>query len=158
MPRLPLLYKYHEFYNTLYYISSFANPVLTYRCYVNVLNVEPSNTNKYITGILNKGQLLNRGKGRKRGMIKGGNGGSIKVGETGVRVTGEEKRGIGGRLYVGEKVKVWEKGKGYGCGKEGRGEGLRVGKKGEELRLGKRGNGYWWGKGEGIWVWERMKR
>ena len=45
-------------------------------------------------------------------MIKGGNGGSIKVGETGVRVTGEEKRGIGGRLYVGEKVKVWEKGKG----------------------------------------------
>jgi hypothetical protein len=69
-----------------------------------VLNIEPSNTNKYITGILNKGQLLNRGKGRKRE--------KIKVGETGVRVTGEEKGGIGGRLYVGERVKVWEKGKG----------------------------------------------
>ena len=80
----------------------------------------PSNTNKYITGILNKGQLLNRGKGRR---LRGGNGGSIKVGETGVRVTGEEKGGIRGRLYVGERVKVWEKGKGYGCGKEGRGVG-----------------------------------
>jgi hypothetical protein len=32
--RLPLLCKYYEFYNTLYYISSFANPD---RCYVNGL-------------------------------------------------------------------------------------------------------------------------
>jgi hypothetical protein len=63
LPRLPLLYKYHEFYNTLYYISSFPNPGLSYRS----LNIEPSNTNMYITGTLNKGQPLNRGKGRKRG-------------------------------------------------------------------------------------------
>ena len=28
---------------------------------------EPSNTNKYITGNLNKGQPLNKGKGRKMG-------------------------------------------------------------------------------------------
>ena len=33
----------------------------SYRCYVNELNVEPSNTNKYIIGTLNKGQPLNRG-------------------------------------------------------------------------------------------------
>ena len=39
-----LLKKYDELYNILYCISSFANPVLTY-----------SNTNKYITGTLNKG-------------------------------------------------------------------------------------------------------
>ena len=41
--------------------------MLTYRCYVNGLNVEPSNTNKYITGTLNKGKHLYRGNGRKRG-------------------------------------------------------------------------------------------
>ena len=66
MPRLPLLFKYHEFYNILYYLSSFANPVLTNRCYVNGLKIEASNTDKYITGTLNKGQPLNRGKGRRR--------------------------------------------------------------------------------------------
>ena len=66
MSYLPLIYEYHEFYNILYYISPFANPVLTYRCYVNGLNVEPSDTNKNITGTLNKGQPLNRDKGRER--------------------------------------------------------------------------------------------
>jgi hypothetical protein len=77
-----------------------------------------------------------------------------------VRKKGESVGGymLGKRLRFGKRgrVKGEQNGKGYGCGKEGRGEGLRVGKKGEELRLGKRGNGYWWGKGEGIWVWERM--
>ena len=41
----------------------------SYRCYVNEFNVEPSNTNKYITGTLNKGQPLKREKGERR---KGG--------------------------------------------------------------------------------------
>jgi hypothetical protein len=71
---LPLLYKYHEFYNIFYYISSFANPVLTYRCYANELNIEPSNTNKYITGTLNKGQRKEKGKERKGGRREGPNG------------------------------------------------------------------------------------
>ena len=95
MPCLPLLYKYHEFYNILYYISSFANPVLTYRCYVNGLNVEASNTNKYITGTLNKGQLLYRGKGGKRVMAKGEkNGGKKgKWSRVGGKGLGIEKRG-----------------------------------------------------------------
>jgi len=66
LPCLPLLYKYNEFYNKLYHISSFANPVLTYRCYVNGLKVEPCNTNKYITGTLNKGKPQRE---EKRGRI-----------------------------------------------------------------------------------------
>ena len=43
--------------------------ILFYRCYVNGITVEPSNTNKYITGTLNKGQPLSRGKGRSRDSI-----------------------------------------------------------------------------------------
>ena len=91
MPRLPLLYKYHEFYNTLYYISSFANPVLTYRCYAKWLNVEPSNTNKYITG------TLNRGKGRNRGLGKGGKEERGR-GREGKGMEGKERRGEDGGI------------------------------------------------------------
>ena len=64
---------------------SFANPVLTYRCYANVFNIEPSNTNKYITGSLNKGQLLVGVKGVIRVESKEGN---IKV-KKGVLMVGQ---------------------------------------------------------------------
>ena len=64
-----------------YTIFFFANPVLTYRCYANGLNIEPSNTNKYITGTLNKGQPLNRGKGRKGDGLRGGKGEVLSGGE-----------------------------------------------------------------------------
>ena len=90
MSILPLLYKYHEFYNIFYYISSFANPVLTYRCYANELNIEPSNTNEYITGTLNKGQRKEKGEGRggRGGRREGGKG---QMGGKGGKGQGEEK-------------------------------------------------------------------
>jgi hypothetical protein len=87
----------------LYYISSFANPVLTlYRCYVNGFNTEPSNTNKYITGTLNKGQPLIGVKGEKG--LRVGKGKSFRVGK--------------GRVQ-GDGLRMGKRGKGYKGGEKG---------------------------------------
>ena len=137
MSILPLLYKYHEFYNIFYYISSFANPVLTYRCYANGLNIEPSNTNKYITGTLNKGQREEMGKGgrgkgrgeegeREGGRGKGGERAKgKKMGRTGRRAKGKNRR-KGQRKENGKnrgrtKGKKMGKAKGKGQGWEKKG-------------------------------------
>ena len=56
------------------------------------LKLSLSNTNKYITGTLNKGQLLYRGKGGKRVMAKG-----EKNGGEGLRA-----RKMGGRKGNGQ--------------------------------------------------------
>ena len=105
MSILPLLYKYHEFYNIFYYISSFANPVLTYRCYANGLNIEPSNTNKYVTGTLNKGQREENGEGEEKEEKKMGQG------EGKGKEQGEGPRGgIGERERTGGRAKGKKRG------------------------------------------------
>ena len=81
MPRLPLLKKYDELYNISYCISFFENPVLTY-----------SNTNKYITGTLNKGA-----NGEKRVVLLGWNIGKGREGQgrAGQGRAGQGKKGKG---------------------------------------------------------------
>ena len=89
----------------------FLNPVLTSKWYFNGLKIEPSNTNKYITGTLNKGQTLKGAMGGKCGEILG-KGGSTKGGQQEGSMVGEVlmlakcKMGKEGRFHGRKRGKV----------------------------------------------------
>ena len=63
LPHLPLLYKYHAFYNILYFISSIEIQFSIDVIYKGTLQIVPNfhNIYKYITGTLNRGQPLSIG-------------------------------------------------------------------------------------------------